>query len=697
MRHGVSLGEAARVFGISKSSIEHWVTRFRASGLKGLEPQPSGAPAHRDKRETDPRREAVKALRSEHPEYGTRRIRDVLARFEALGVSETEVRRILHKEGLIPETRPPRAPREHPERRFERAEPNQLWQSDIFTFLLRRHERVYVTAFMDDHSRFVVAHAVAHHQRSALVLEALERGIAAYGPPREILTDQGRQYTAWRGTTDFEQTLRRYGIRHIKSRPQHPQTLGKVERFWKTLWDEFLSRTVFADFADCLRRLQLFIDGYNFQRPHQGLAGLVPADRFFRAAPQVRAAVERAVESNALQLAQQKPPRKPFYLVGRFGDRDLSIAASGSGLHVQLGSETETIRMPKEETDDEQTETARRFAAATSDAEAAAAADAEMAVAAEGPGGGGAEALPDGAHGALGGEAGDGGDWGAADLAGDLLPAGGAGTEGDAAGAVAWSDGGWDGGGELHGADRGAGGEVPAAGAGQAPDGAVAAAHAQSGEAGAGGDGSGEAAAVEGPALDERWNERFAELDAADGDARGDRDADPDAWWRDAALRWERKLAGADAASDDGGREGVHDEQELHGAAGDPAVGARPLPDGAGGLGEKAHGERGGGAAGAFAAADADAGAPGDGGSAGGDDWGEAGPAAAAGEGGGAGGGEPAAAEGERAADGASRHGGPAASRGVRSGAGAGEDAAGEAGTDVDLDAGDGGDEGGRR
>jgi len=166
-------------------------------------------------------------------------------------------------------------------------------------------------------------------------MEALARGIAAYGTPQEILTDQGRQYTAWRGETDFEKELRRQGIRHVKSRPQHPQTLGKVERFWKTLWEEFLSRTVFADFADCERRLGLFVDAYNFQRPHQGIEGLVPADRFFRSAPQVREAIEKSITENARRLSLEQPARKPFYLVGRLGDRDLTIAAAGSGLRVQ--------------------------------------------------------------------------------------------------------------------------------------------------------------------------------------------------------------------------------------------------------------------------------------------------------------------------------------------------------------------------
>ena len=75
----------------------------------------------------------------------------------------------------------------------------------------------------------------------------------------------------------------------MKSRPHHPQTCGKIERFWKTLWEELLSRTVFADFEDCQRRVALFVQHYNFQRPHQALEGLTPADRFFRAATPVRA------------------------------------------------------------------------------------------------------------------------------------------------------------------------------------------------------------------------------------------------------------------------------------------------------------------------------------------------------------------------------------------------------------------------
>ena len=357
---GTPQEDVAAAFGVSAAAVQKWTTQFRKHGPSALDSKrgKAGKTGLRPLK-TGPVREKVIELKEQHETWGTRRIRDVLARFEALGVSEQQVRRILHEAGMI-ESPPPAPDREHGPRRFERATSNQLWQSDIFTFRLRRAERLYVCVFMDDHSRFIVGHALAHHQKSALVMEAFERGVAAYGNPAEVLTDNGRQYTVWRGKTEFEEALQRLGIQHIRSRPQHPQTLGKVERFWKTLWDEFLGRTVFAHVQDAQDRLAHYISHYNFQRPHQALDGLVPADRFFKAAAHVRAEVERAIAQNELRLALEQPPRKPFYVVGQLGDQRLSISAGATGLEVHVGDKTETIPL-KEHTD--VTHTARRFTA----------------------------------------------------------------------------------------------------------------------------------------------------------------------------------------------------------------------------------------------------------------------------------------------------------------------------------------------
>jgi transposase InsO family protein len=85
----------------------------------------------------------------------------------------------------------------------------------------------------------------------------------------------------WRGTSAFTVELHKRGIRQVVAAPRHPQTLGKIERFWGSLCRECLERAVFGDLADACRRLGHYIGHYNFQRPHHGIDSLVPADRYF--------------------------------------------------------------------------------------------------------------------------------------------------------------------------------------------------------------------------------------------------------------------------------------------------------------------------------------------------------------------------------------------------------------------------------
>ena len=551
--------EVSKTFGVPITTISEWARRYRLNGVKGLVPVPK-MPEMPPRPKRGTLNKAVADTKRENPEWGTRRIRDTLSRFETLGVSESTVRRILHEEGLLEKREPPREKPQPEPKRFERAEPNQLWQSDLFTFLLRRHERIYVAAFLDDHSRYLVSLALAHHQKSALVMEALVRGIADHGAPREILTDQGRQYTAWRGETDFEEELRRNGIRHVKSRPHHPQTCGKIERFWKTMWDEFLSRTVFADFADCQRRIALFVKHYNFQRPHQALAGMTPADRFFRAAPHVRDAIERGVVANTLRLAKEQPQRKPFYLVGRLGDLDLSITATGAGISVKLGDVEQQIPLPKEEPDGTQ---ASRWNAGRSTEEESLPADSEVAPEERGPGRDREGAMLDGAVGALGREAGERRDPRGEGVSRDVLPAGDAGVERDVVRALATGQPGRDPRSvDARAANRGARSEGVEARAGEAPRGASALHDEEGDPAGERDDlaGTGTAAEVGLPQLDDEWEESFASLED-EGPVERD-PLDPDDGWRGRAVKWERKLSGGDERRDPEGEEEPRDEEE---------------------------------------------------------------------------------------------------------------------------------------
>jgi hypothetical protein len=195
--------------------------------------------------------------------------------------------------------------------------------------LKRQNRRVYLVAFMDDHSRFIVGYGLHASQSSALVLEVLRAAITSYGTPQEILTDNGSQYVTWRGKSAFTKELEKRGIKQVVASPRRPQTLGKVERFWGTLWRECLESAVFADLGDAQRRIGWFIDHYNFQRCHQGIDGMVPADRYFGATAEVRKMLQARVASNALELARNGLPKTPLYLTGQMGGQPFSLHTEG--------------------------------------------------------------------------------------------------------------------------------------------------------------------------------------------------------------------------------------------------------------------------------------------------------------------------------------------------------------------------------
>jgi transposase len=181
-RSGLPAGDFAALVGLSKHTLYAWKKQFEEHGPAGLMDQPRGAkPGSRLPELTN---RAILMIKETNPDWGCQRISDALARGPALPASAGAVARVLHEAGYELEevcTHP------HPDkvRSFERARPNQLWQTDLFTFVLKRqNRRVYLVAFMDDHSRFLVSYGLHASQSTALVLEVLRAGITAYGAPR---------------------------------------------------------------------------------------------------------------------------------------------------------------------------------------------------------------------------------------------------------------------------------------------------------------------------------------------------------------------------------------------------------------------------------------------------------------------------------------------------------------------------------
>lgn len=331
-RSGLPAKDFGDLVGISKHTLYTWKQRFEEQGPAGLMDKQRGV--GKGSRLNEVTKRAIVMMKQANPDWGCQRISDMLVRGPALYASPGAVVRVLKEAGYEVQEQTT-SPHRDKVRRFERATANQMWQTDLFTFILKRQNaRVYLVAFMDDHSRFITGWGLHASQSGTLVLEVLRAAIASYGTPREILTDNGTQYVTWRGKSRFAKELQKRGIQHIVAKPQRPQTLGKVERFWGTMWRECLEAAMFVDLGDARKRLGLFMDYYNFQRPHQGIEGLVPADRFFGAAPEVLKTLRERVAHNALELARGGIPKAPFYLTGRVGDKPVSVHSEGERVIV---------------------------------------------------------------------------------------------------------------------------------------------------------------------------------------------------------------------------------------------------------------------------------------------------------------------------------------------------------------------------
>lgn len=336
-RSGLAATEFASLLEISPATLRCWRKKFEELGPEGLLDAPRGR--KKGSRLPEVTKRAIIMIKESNPDAGTQRISDMLRRGPALAASPGTVARVLHEAGYVTEDVPVPSHPDKP-RSFERKTPNELWQTDLFTFVMKRtNRRVYLVAFMDDHSRFVTSFAVHASASSSMVIEAFQEGIASYGPPGEVLTDNGPQYSTWRGKSAFNKECDRLGITQIVSRPRHPQTLGKIERFWQTLWRECLERAMLADLGEARLRIGHFVDYYNFQRPSQALDGLVPADRFFKAAPEVHRTLKARVAANALDLARHGEPKTPFYLTGNVGGKSFSVHAEGERILMRRGEE----------------------------------------------------------------------------------------------------------------------------------------------------------------------------------------------------------------------------------------------------------------------------------------------------------------------------------------------------------------------
>jgi transposase InsO family protein len=285
----VPVSQLCAELGISRQSFYKYRRRFAEEGPGGLVER-SRRP-HRSPQLMDPALEdEIVRLRKSLPlDNGARTISYHLARRGWPVPALSSIHRALVRRGLVV-AQPHKAPSTKGHR-FEYPLPNGAWQIDATCWALTSKREVWIMDIIDDHSRLMVSSLACHGPTSEAAWTALCDGIARYGLPARVMSDNGACFTArFRhdlGEAAFERDLRALGIQHLLSSPGHPQTCGKIERQHQTLKAWLGDRPRARNLAGLQHQLDDYLAFYNHDRPHSALRGATPAEAWTAKAPDV--------------------------------------------------------------------------------------------------------------------------------------------------------------------------------------------------------------------------------------------------------------------------------------------------------------------------------------------------------------------------------------------------------------------------
>ncbi|HEX5769397.1 MAG TPA: IS481 family transposase [Nocardioidaceae bacterium] len=276
--NGQSQSEVARAYGVSQGWISRLMARYRAEGEAAFEPR-SRRPNRSPQATLPATIELIVRLRKELVEQGLDAGPETLgwhlAHHHQLQVSRATISRVLTRHGLVtPE------PKEKPRTaylRFAAEQPNETWQADFTHYRLAGGQDVEILSWLDDHSRLALSVTAHHRVTGPTVLATFRAAVTHFGCPASTLTDNGMVFTTRLsggkgGRNGFEHELRRLGIVQKNSRPNHPTTCGKVERFQQTMKNWLRAQPVQpTTLAELQALLETFTVLYNQHRPHRSL------------------------------------------------------------------------------------------------------------------------------------------------------------------------------------------------------------------------------------------------------------------------------------------------------------------------------------------------------------------------------------------------------------------------------------------
>ena len=279
LQESVNFSDLCRRFDISRKTGYKYLNRYLEEGFKGLFDR-SKRPKHSPNATKKEIEKLILDLRENHTSWGGRKLKTRLEKKGHIGIPEpSTITEILKRNNRITDEE---SKKHEPWHRFEAEKPNDLWQMDFKGYFQARDGRCHPLTILDDHSRYSLCIGACRNERKTIVEQHLMDVFRKYGLPHRMLMDNG---PPWGNDSTFKYTaltvwLIRLGVKISHSRPYHPQTLGKDERFHRTLKAEVINYCEDKSIQQCQIAFNQWRNIYNTERPHEALGMDTPIDYY---------------------------------------------------------------------------------------------------------------------------------------------------------------------------------------------------------------------------------------------------------------------------------------------------------------------------------------------------------------------------------------------------------------------------------
>lgn len=340
-----SVSALAKSTGVDRSTLYIWLKRVDWD-LGKLERLRHGSCGRRRTPDTEGLSEEVRreirALLEVHPDWGPLKLKHFFWRHNQVVISQRRIYGFLKEEGYIEARRKrPVGDKEQGRgtRRFEAPGPLSLVQIDCLRLVLTGGQAVWLVTLLDDYSRFILESRFVPVKTMEAVMEVFSEGVKKWGLMERVLTDQGSEFVNWQSFSRFEELLVNLDVELIVASSKHPETVGKLERWHSTLREHLRRHGPVEYGSQAQLVIREFVAFYNYERPHEALRGLTPADRFFGVSEPLEAELD--AHRKGLRAGQQ------LYLCCRIGSRRIVLSGPRTD-SVEMYANGQRVRLEDE-------------------------------------------------------------------------------------------------------------------------------------------------------------------------------------------------------------------------------------------------------------------------------------------------------------------------------------------------------------